>query len=490
MMTFLSTAPRGRSTFSTSPSSSTSFERTIFILSARSARSARLQSPTSATSSRPRVLLWTPTRWRLSWHGRRRTHRGLFAASWASQGTIRNLFGSSASSRSRSRACCDVMPSPGMRRPLRRLRPSSGPSRRVLSSRCPTSTVRSWWTATPSVWGSAPSFIRATGRLRSSAGPSPHAIISSWPMSGSSLAWCRPCATRCHICGGRPFRIRTDHYSLKFLLDQRLSTVPQHQWISKLFGFDFTIEYRPGCLNTVADTLSRRDADHDADAGDADWAALCICSGPSFALIDDIRRATTDAPDAQLLRQRLDAGDLEEPWRLADGLLLHGRRLFVPDHGDLRHQVLLLAHSTGHEGVQNTLHRLRADFYIPGDWPLVRDWVWSCVTCQRNKTKTLCPAGLLHRPWRCPLRSGPIFPWISSRASPRWAASPSSSRWSTASPSTHTSSRSAIPTPPPPWLVPSSTALSAYTGFPLQSSATGTRCSRGMFGAISSGWRA
>ncbi|XP_073352309.1 uncharacterized protein [Aegilops tauschii subsp. strangulata] len=49
---------------------------------------------------------------------------------------------------------------------------------------------------------------------------------------------------------GRSFQIRTDHYSLKFLLDQRLSTVPQHQWISKLFGFDFSVEYRPGRLNT------------------------------------------------------------------------------------------------------------------------------------------------------------------------------------------------------------------------------------------------
>ena len=60
---------------------------------------------------------------------------------------------------------------------------------------------------------------------------------------------------------GRTFHIRTDHYSLKFLLDQRLSTVPQHQWISKLFGFEFSVEYRPGRLNTVADTLSRRDSD-------------------------------------------------------------------------------------------------------------------------------------------------------------------------------------------------------------------------------------
>ena len=115
---------------------------------------------------------------------------------------------------------------------------------------------------------------------------------------------------------GRSFRIRTDHYSLKFLLDQRLSTVPQHQWISKLFGFDFTVEYRPGRLNTVADALSRRDADHDAAVGDSEGAALCIRSGPTFGLFADIRRATAAAPDAQLLRQRLDAGDLEEPWRL------------------------------------------------------------------------------------------------------------------------------------------------------------------------------
>lgn len=28
-----------------------------------------------------------------------------------------------------------------------------------------------------------------------------------------------------------------------------------------MFGFDFTAEYRPGRLNTVADALSRRDAE-------------------------------------------------------------------------------------------------------------------------------------------------------------------------------------------------------------------------------------
>jgi hypothetical protein len=50
---------------------------------------------------------------------------------------------------------------------------------------------------------------------------------------------------------GREFMVRTDHYSLKYLLDQCLSTILQHQWASKLLGFDFTVEYKPGSSNMV-----------------------------------------------------------------------------------------------------------------------------------------------------------------------------------------------------------------------------------------------
>jgi hypothetical protein len=58
---------------------------------------------------------------------------------------------------------------------------------------------------------------------------------------------------------GKSFTIRTNHYSLKFLLDQKLTTVPQHQWVSKLFSFDFSVEYKLGTANVVTDALSRRD---------------------------------------------------------------------------------------------------------------------------------------------------------------------------------------------------------------------------------------
>jgi hypothetical protein len=64
---------------------------------------------------------------------------------------------------------------------------------------------------------------------------------------------------------GRQFVIRIDHRSLRFLLNQRLTTIPQRQWASKLLGFDFVVEYKPGTLNVVADALSCRD-EHTAEA--------------------------------------------------------------------------------------------------------------------------------------------------------------------------------------------------------------------------------
>jgi hypothetical protein len=174
--------------------------------------------------------------------------------------------------------------------------------------------------------------------------------------------------------------VRTDHYSLKYLLDQRLSTIPQHQWLSKLVGFDFAVEYRSGRLNAAADALSCRDSESSSD----DAAELHAISGPSFDLLDDIRAATsTDEEAARLLD-----GGLDAPWHTDAGLLLHGKRIFVPAQHDLRQRVLSLVHSAGHEGVQKTLQRLRADFYFPHDMRLVQEFVRAYPTCQRNKTST------------------------------------------------------------------------------------------------------
>lgn len=60
-----------------------------------------------------------------------------------------------------------------------------------------------------------------------------------------------------HYLQGKHFTILTDHHSLKYLVDQKLSTPTQQAWMAKLMQFDYEIKYKKGSDNAVADALSR-----------------------------------------------------------------------------------------------------------------------------------------------------------------------------------------------------------------------------------------
>ena len=60
-----------------------------------------------------------------------------------------------------------------------------------------------------------------------------------------------------HYLMNLPFVFRTDQQSLKFLLDHKMATPFQQKWLSKLAGFDFTVEYKCGSENRAVDALSR-----------------------------------------------------------------------------------------------------------------------------------------------------------------------------------------------------------------------------------------
>lgn len=106
---------------------------------------------------------------------------------------------------------------------------------------------------------------------------------------------------------------------MKFVLDQRLSTIPQHTWVSKLFGYDMVVEYQPGKLNGAADAVSRRDEDS---------AALHSISAPIFQLFDTLRVESATDPLVLSIKEQLTAGSAPVRWADVDGLQLFKGEVF------------------------------------------------------------------------------------------------------------------------------------------------------------------
>eukprot|EP00253_Pinus_taeda_P032134 PITA_32134 len=70
-----------------------------------------------------------------------------------------------------------------------------------------------------------------------------------------ALKECRPYVM------GRHFKVKRDHDSLKYFLEEILSSEEQQKWVTKMLGYEFEIIYKKGKQNVVADALSRKDED-------------------------------------------------------------------------------------------------------------------------------------------------------------------------------------------------------------------------------------
>jgi hypothetical protein len=66
------------------------------------------------------------------------------------------------------------------------------------------------------------------------------------------------------------------------------------------------------------------------------------------------------------LRQEVQDELHDKQWAVVDDLVTRGGRIYVPASSLLVKELLATAHDAGHEGTQKTLHRLRADFFVPG----------------------------------------------------------------------------------------------------------------------------
>jgi hypothetical protein len=99
-----------------------------------------------------------------------------------------------------------------------------------------------------------------------------------------------------HYLWGQHFKIRTDHVSLKYLLDQKIVTPMQHQLLIKLMGYDYEIEYRKGKDNVAADALSQTSSQ---------LLYSLVVSSVSTKLMEEIAESWQKDPHLQTVIQNL-----------------------------------------------------------------------------------------------------------------------------------------------------------------------------------------
>ncbi len=209
-----------------------------------------------------------------------------------------------------------------------------------------------------------------------------------------------------HYLHGSPFtiRVKTDHRSLQYFQTQPNLSPRQVRWSEFLQQFDFKIEYQKGKYNIIADKLSRR-PDHMNALLLAAEASSDVDLSPSLnsdsdqplssppGLIEKIKQAYQSD---QLAKKLLSHTPPE--YRVLDGVILRGTRIFVPNSRSVKTEILYECHDipiAGHGGAAKTSALVQRTFYWKNLHRDVIEYVNSCALCQANKSSNQLPAGPL-----------------------------------------------------------------------------------------------
>jgi hypothetical protein len=190
---------------------------------------------------------------------------------------------------------------------------------------------------------------------------------------------------------GRHFKVKTDHDSLKYFLEQRLSSEEQQKWVTKILGYDFEIVYKKGKQNVVADALSRKDEDVEA------FLCAILIIQPDWII--EARDEWKNDEKVWTLIQRLQQdSSASDTFTWKNDSLWYKDRLYLCKNSQLKQKVLLELHTSpvgGHSGFLKTYHRVKKDFFWDGLKTNVQRFVAECVVCQQNKVETIKTPGLL-----------------------------------------------------------------------------------------------
>lgn len=210
---------------------------------------------------------------------------------------------------------------------------------------------------------------------------------------------------------GIAFTVRSDQVALKWLLSFKDPSGRLARWRLRLAEFDFTIQYRPGIKNNLADGCSRVQSEG-SDKLPCDDMIPCFVQEdlPQIISTEEMYKAQQEEVTCQkLITEDVFKEGSKFSMNEAEGKLLLCRssnnpeklRIYVPE--SLRTRVMHLSHypaTAGHPGAKKMFNTLSQQFYWPTMVADVYQFVKQCHECtkenytltKRHKPVKLFPA--------------------------------------------------------------------------------------------------
>ena len=161
----------------------------------------------------------------------------------------------------------------------------------------------------------------------------------------------------------KPSTVHIDKKSLKYLLEQRITTPVQARWLPKILGYDYKIEYKRGLENQAANSLSRvvKFRFMSILGPHVDWWQKL----QGEVQHDSFYKKLSHSHSSQQLTQR-------------DGVWFKSGRIYLNPTSTLIPQVMTDRHSSpvgGHFGFHETLSRIKLSFWWPDLHKTVKEFI-------------------------------------------------------------------------------------------------------------------
>ncbi|EED14572.1 retrotransposon polyprotein, putative [Talaromyces stipitatus ATCC 10500] len=220
------------------------------------------------------------------------------------------------------------------------------------------------------------------------------------------------------------FEILSNHKALEYFMTTKKLNAWQARWCEFLHDYYFILKYRPGRVNVLVDTLTRREgAEQEKNLDHRHQTLLPLdVLDPQIAQelgLSEVAKIHTSVNimsrvvwanyEAAKEESYLALLSKNNGWSVSEGRLLYKDRLFVPDIDDLRARLLDEVHRqslTAHPGRSKTKLLVKERFYWETWSSDIDRYVDNCMTCKRTNTRRDLPPGLLQplpvpaRPWQ------------------------------------------------------------------------------------------